>query len=754
MKRLIIYFLLLSLIPANVMAGNRKISLIDLNNEIGKALPGDTITLISGVYKNIEIEIKAKGTQNNPIIIMAEKPSELVITGKSSMKIAGEWIVVQGLWFNKCTPAEGGSVIEFRLGDDAANNCRVTDCVIQSCNPESREISYSYVLLYGRNNRFDHNSLLDKLNLGVTLIVMLNQERDQQNFHRIDHNYFGYRPVFGSNGAETIRIGTATQALKSSNTVVEYNYFDRCNGEVEVISVKSSDNIIRNNYFNESQGVLALRHGDRNIANNNYFNGNGVRNTGGIRIINAGHKVFRNTFVNLKGERFFSALAVMNAVPNSLPNRYCLVKDVDINNNYFIDCDHITFGVGSDQERTLPPEDVRFTENVIINSKIDFPYEAKSSVNGVIFTSNSVNLSGKAKLPEGFKVDYNLKSEKYTSQIPLLRSECGQSWSLQDDGKTSKTGKIIYVESGSDKLLTAINSASEGDIIELTENGDYSVSSDIFIDFPLTIRASKELKSRPQIRYNGTKQGNIITIRDGGELTVSGLSFNGMSEPGKATPSAGISTRNGMIKPYLLTIDNCEFFDFPEGTTTPVRGLKNTFSEKIVIKNSLFRAVSADAINFAGERDDQGKYNVEELIIDNCSFNRILGIGVNVYRGGSDESTAGPIVKVLNCTFEDVCNKERGSVLRLIGAQVLEVNSCNFSNSGRGGVAIRLDETTFERVKISNCNFWNSGRVLTMTGKVIEGKMYNIKPLYLDSGTFDYRTPENSMLHKKKIGVR
>ena len=402
----------------------------------------------------------------------------------------------------------------------------------------------------------------------------------------------------------------------------------------------------------------------------------------------------------------------------------------------------------------FPPEDVRFTENIIINSKIDFPYESKSSVNGVIFTNNSVKLSGKKKLPMGFKIDSNLNSENYVTQTPVLRSECGQSWSPIVNEKASKTGKLIYVESGTDKLLEAIKSASEGDIIELTEKGDYSVSSDIFIDFPLTIRASKELKTRPQIRYNGSKQGNIITIRDGGELTVSGLSFNGMSEPGKATPSAGISTKSGMIKPYLLTIDNCEFFDFPEGTTTPVRGLKNTFSEKIVIKNSLFRAVSADAINFAGEREDQGKYNVEELIIENCSFNRILGIGVNVYRGGSDESTAGPIVKILNCTFEDVCNKERGSVLRLIGAQVLEVNSCNFSNSGRGGVAIRLDETTFERVKISNCNLWNSGRVLTMTGKVIEGKMYNINPQYLDSESFDYRSPENSLLHKKKIGVR
>jgi len=754
MKRLLLYIFLFSFISAPLLATSKKISLFELNSSIKKTLPGDTIVIISGIYNDIDLKISTTGTHLQPVVIMADAPSEVIISGKSSMKISGEWIVVKGLWFNKCTPSDGGSVIEFKLGNDAANNCRVTDCVIKDCNPSSREISYSYVLLYGRNNRFDHNSLLGKLNLGVTLIVMLNQERDQENFHRIDHNYFGHRPVFGSNGAETIRIGTATQALKSSNTIVEYNFFDKCNGEVEVVSIKSSDNIIRFNYFNESQGVLALRHGDRNIAHNNFFNGNEVRNTGGIRIINAGHKVYSNTFLNLKGERFFSALAVMNAVPNSLPNRYCLVKDVDINNNTFINCDHITFGVGSDQERTLPPEDVRFYDNVIINKDVNQPYEIKASVNGVTFRDNKVKLSGKEKLPQGFSYNPSLNPDFYLNQIPVLRKDCGQSWLIPSDMKTAHKGQLIYVESGADKLLEAIGNASAGDIIELTEEGDYSVSSDIFIDYPLTIRASDKLKNRPQIRYNGSKQGNIITIRDGGELVVSGLSFNGMSEPGKSTASAGISTLNGMLKPYLLTIDNCEFFDFPEGTTTPVRGMKNTFSEKIVIKNSLFRAVSADAVNYAGERDDQGKYNVEELIIENCSFNRILGIGINVYRGGSDESTAGPIVKISNCTFEDVCNKERGSVLRLIGAQVLDVNSCNFSNSGRGGVAIRLDETTFEKIKISNCNFWNSGRVLTMTGNVMEGKMYYIEPQYINANSFDYRSLQNSQLFKKNIGVR
>ncbi|EKD32511.1 MAG: Poly(Beta-D-mannuronate) lyase, partial [uncultured bacterium] len=79
---------------------------------------------------------------------------------------------------------------------------------------------------------------------------------------------------------------------------------------------------------------------------------------------------------------------------------------------------------------------------------------------------------------------------------------------------------------------------------------------------------------------------------------------------------------------------------------------------------------------------------------------------------------------------------------------------CNFSNSGRGGVSVRLDEATFEKVKIRNCNFWNSGRILTMTNKVVEGEMSNIKPEYMDAAKFDYRSIKSNQLYIKKIGVR
>lgn len=81
--------------------------------------------------------------------------------------------------------------------------------------------------------------------------------------------------------------------------------FHHCNGEVEVVSIKSSDNIIRNNVFLECRGILALRHGNRNLVEGNAFIGNGLPCTGGVRVVNEGHIIKGNLFYGLKGDRFF-----------------------------------------------------------------------------------------------------------------------------------------------------------------------------------------------------------------------------------------------------------------------------------------------------------------------------------------------------------------------------------------------------------------------------------------------------------------
>ena len=105
------------------------------------------------------------------------------------------------------------------------------------------------------------------------MAVRLNTEDSQENHHKIDHNYFGPRSILGSNGGETLRIGTSHHSRTNSFTVVENNYFDRCDGELEIISNKSGKNKFLNNTFYESRGTLTMRHGNNNLVEGNVFFG-------------------------------------------------------------------------------------------------------------------------------------------------------------------------------------------------------------------------------------------------------------------------------------------------------------------------------------------------------------------------------------------------------------------------------------------------------------------------------------------------
>ena len=92
----------------------------------------------------------------------------------------------------------------------------------------------------------------------------------------------------------------------------------------------------------------------------------------------------------------------MNAVPNSLPNRYCLVENVEVTDNTFIDCSNIEFGTGKDLERTLAPERVLFARNTIVNRTLDAPFIAVDRTDGFTFRDNRVALA-RACAIEGFE---------------------------------------------------------------------------------------------------------------------------------------------------------------------------------------------------------------------------------------------------------------------------------------------------------------------------------------------------------------
>lgn len=633
-----------------------------------RAQANDTIYIADGIYQNVELKWKAPG---HSVVVQALNPGKVTITGNSTLRLSGDSLTIAGLDFRHASPTKG-ALIEFRIGKELANASRLTNCVIDSCNPQRRDISYHYVVLNGKSNRIDHCDFTGKLNLGLSLLVNLNEAGSVENNCIVDHNYFGYRPVYGSNGAETIRIGSSRHSYINSGTIIEDNYFERCNGEVEVVSVKASNNFVRNNIFDSCEGIVALRHGRNNTVANNIFYGRGIRNTGGVRVVDSGHEVYDNKFIKLAGTRFFSSFALMNSVPNSLPNRYVQVENVNVHDNLFYDCKSIEFGCGKDNERTQAPLNCSFTDNTII-TKSKNPYIFLDSASDVRMSNNVIS--------DNFK---NIDYEKI----------------LNDRRKQSGATRGLSYEA-------AVNT----NVIELA-GGDLICTETIIVDKPTIIKCS-ESGVRPKLIWKGNSAGDFITIVNGGTLEIQGIDFDFSHQQGYATARNGITTAKEMITQYKLKVKDCRFVNSTEGNCCAIRGQKSTFADSVTVIGCYFADLSGNGIFLSDETDDIGRYSADDIVIENCKFNHMLGIPVNIYRGGSDESTAGPYVQIKGCSFNDCCNRERGSVMRLIGPQILDISNCVFNQSGRGGATIRLDEASWESVKITGCEWLDSGRVIS-----------------------------------------
>lgn len=701
MKKLFVVMIL----AVGLAACGGPVKIENVADKVAAANGGDTIVVANGIYSDVRLVWKGAATAENPVVVVPESKGGVVITGASTLRIVGSGLTVCGLHF-KDGYAPEGAIVEFRKGKEYAEGCRMTECVIENYNPTQRNDFYDDVIIAGRNNRYDHNTQTGKLNRGLLVGVNLNNDMSDGCAHRIDHNLFTNRHLFGSNGAETIRVGASQHAYTSSQVVIEDNVFDGCNGEVEVVSIKSSDNIVRRNLFWECQGVLALRHGDRNVAENNVFVGNGVKHTGGVRVVNAGHKVVGNIFVGLRGERFFSALALMNAVPNSLPNRYCLVENVEVKDNTFIDCSNIEFGTGCDEERTLAPERITFENNKIRNKQLSKPFMAIDHTAGFTFRNNTVELGRKVYM-KGFE---NGSVDSPAIDVEAMREGRGASWFTVTPKTTPIDGRTIEVASA-EELQKAVSEAEAGDVIVLVE-GRYPLNATLSIAVPITLRAADNATANPIVSFAGSKKSSLVTIVDGGSLKVGNLDFSGKLAIGTAGARHAITTADGMIEPYLLEVKGCAFYDFGESTNFAIRGAQNTFSDNIVIEDCYFHDISGNAVDFGAEREDIGRYNAENITIRRCVFENLLGLGVNIYRGGSDESTGGPCVVIEECEFRNVCNRGRGSALRAIGVQDLTIEDCSFVDSGRGGASIRLDDTPWEKIVVRGCTLRNSGRIV------------------------------------------
>ena len=729
----------------------------ELYDAIKNASPGTEIVLNNGVWNDVEIKFRGQGTKDQPIILKAETAGKVSIEGKSYLKFGGQFLIVEGLHFkNGYSPS--GAVVDFKINDEEiANNCTLTNCVIEDFNKLKRDDTDLWVNFWGRHNVLSNCYIAGKTNRGPTVRVNLEGIESINNYHQIVNNHFGPRPVKGGPSGETIQIGNSYTSMAPCYTMVANNLFEACNGEVEIISSKTNFNEFRNNVFYKSEGSLVTRHGNYCTIDGNYFIGDSENeNIGGIRIINTGHWVINNYFFNLKGKSFRSPLAVMNGIPKSPQNRYNQVTDVVVAYNTYVNCaSPWQFGVGTniDQADVLPLSEIRsaravrttVANNVIYNEKgIDAIVVENDKADGVTFKNNIVDNQGVAfkDFDGGIKeVSLELKTISENIQLPVgipkdLEPYMGFDFNtIEKDlfGNSRKEnnsiGAVVGVDianpnildktkygtswysnvveprepithnvSNANELQDKINAASNDDIIALSGEV-YNIQNSIEINKTITIQAKD--KTKVQLNYTGAAETPLFALNPKGKLTVNNLVLKGNN-----SNFAFASLKENMSNHFGLTVSNVEISDF----NYVLKVYKESFAERITFEGTSISDCE-NGIELSEETNDKGDYNTEYLTINNCNFNNVKANVIDYYRGGYDESTIGGNLLISNSTFANCGAKEKNK--RLVNhTGIVNVNITNnvFKNNAVNFVSVLWGA---KNNKESNNTLSNSGKIKT-----------------------------------------
>jgi len=713
----------------NIVAKSTSVTNIEeLNNAIKEAEPGDEIVLSNGVWEDVQIEFYGMGSEKKPITLRAETPGKVMIQGASNLKLGGEYLVVDGLYFiNGASPSR--AVIQYFITKDKiANNSRVTNCVIKDFNKAQKNNADLWVLFKGRHNELDHCYLAGKANRGPTIRVDVAGNQSIKNYHKIHHNHFGPRPPKGGPSAETIQIGDSYTSMSPSYTMVYDNLFDRCNGEVEVISSKTNFNEFRNNIFYKSEGSLVTRHGNYCTVDGNYFIGDeNSANSGGIRLIGTGHWVTNNYFYNLKGEIFRAPLAVMNGIKKSPLNRYIQVTDVVVAYNTWVNCKSpLQFGVGSniDQKDVLPASEIRsevpirtvVANNIIYNEVGDkMPLFRHDSINGIDFKSNIINNQGVSfrgvkgleekafsmkqleenvwvpssdlsavEVYNGFDFDQITKdllgnSRKNNNSVGAVKgmglkkpnimnlSQYGTSWYNPNPPKAaSKT----YSAGTATELAQVISKAKDGDIIELTSK-QYEISTPLKINKKLSIQSADRL-NKSSISYIGAAKTPAFEMNPNGQLTLKAVSLQGSGKN-----YAFASMKKNMSSLYNLKVEDAEISNFE----SVLKAYKSSFSEYIEFQSTTIKNCN-NGLELSSEDDDKGEYNAENVSIINSRFEGVNQNVLNYYRGGYDESTVGGNLVIKGSTFtKSGGTEENGTLLKTYGIINVAISGNTFKDN-------------------------------------------------------------------------
>ncbi|MFC9620637.1 chondroitinase-B domain-containing protein [Streptomyces sp. NPDC056930] len=363
-------------------------SLAELQSAIDGAAPGDRIVLADGTYtvpSGGAIDVSGKnGTGAAPITIVSKTRGGAVLRGERSFVFNNSSnITVSGFAFRQSATME------------IPANCstiRLTRNDFQFADIDG----LYWVVVRANDSKIDRNHFHDKTTAGIFIVVDGPGSTDMaQNLH-IFKNHFSDHSFTGANGGEPIRLGVSGRALSSAHAVVEYNLFERCDGDPEAISVKSSDNTVRYNTIRNSRGGIVLRHGNHSTVEGNYL----IGGTDGVRLYGNDHLIVNNYLNGLSGR----ALVVGSGTTrdhnsgetaderrgNDACDRAVIVHNSLLNNA----------GTLSGETREYEPRDVVIADNLLVGASGSLV--AMGATTGFTWQSNMVwGAASNGNIPSG-----------------------------------------------------------------------------------------------------------------------------------------------------------------------------------------------------------------------------------------------------------------------------------------------------------------------------------------------------------------
>jgi poly(beta-D-mannuronate) lyase len=372
-----------------------------LKSLVSSVMPGDTIVIRDGSFDTDgSVTIRNNGTAENRIVIMAESLNGVQLVNESYFDFRKcSYITLSGFIF------QSTNVTAVKL--QASHHIRITNNIFSLNETDSRK----WVLIGGiwddpnaisSDNRIDHNIFENKTQPGnfITIDgspdpVYLSSIRDT-----IDHNYFRNNTPRVVNEKESIRVGWSELSQSSGYTVIEHNLFEDCNGDPEIISVKTCDNIVRYNTFKRCKGTVSLRHGNRTEVHGNFFFGEGVEGTGGVRLYGDDHLVYNNYFQDLTGTIWDAPITLTNGDydgGSSLSKHFRINRAKIVFNTLVNNTNAIQIGYTNNGNYSKPPRDVVIANNIIVGSDNDLVQTFTSPIN-MVWQGNIMHPTGTASL--------------------------------------------------------------------------------------------------------------------------------------------------------------------------------------------------------------------------------------------------------------------------------------------------------------------------------------------------------------------